>query len=72
MDNLQPLLLNASNEGSDWKEHGVDAGKVYGRQEKTRPGSERLYRETDRILKEQIEKGNLPESPGKIAKIQGI
>ncbi|MCR5120353.1 MAG: HD domain-containing protein [Lachnospiraceae bacterium] len=23
MDNLQPLMLNDSNGGSDWKEHGV-------------------------------------------------
>ena len=26
MDNLQPLLLNNSNDGSDWTEHGVTAG----------------------------------------------
>ena len=60
MDNLQPLILNHSNEGGDWKEHDVGASKVYGRQMKTRLGSEILYREvTDRILKENIEKGSL-------------
>lgn len=31
MDNLQPLLLNNSNDGNDWKEHGVSAAQVYGR-----------------------------------------
>lgn len=61
MDNLQPLILNNSNGGSDWREHGVSAGTVYGRQEKTRMGSEKLYEVTDQILKENIRKGNLPE-----------
>lgn len=36
MDNLQPLLLNNSNNGDDWKEHGVTAEQIYGRQSKTR------------------------------------
>ncbi len=59
MDNLQPLLLNNSNGGGDWKEHDVSAEQVYGRQRKTRLGSERLYEETDRILRENIRKGSL-------------
>ena len=61
MDNLQPLLLNDSNGGGDWREHGVTASTVYGRQRKTRLGSEKLFEITDRILKEHICKGNLPE-----------
>ena len=60
MDNFQPLLLNHSNGGSDWREHGVHAGQVYGRQAKTRDGSEKLYEITDAILKENIQKGSLP------------
>ncbi len=59
MDNLQPLILNHSNGGSDWKEHGVTADQVYGRQSKTRLGSEKLYELTDRIIRENIEKGTL-------------
>ena len=59
MDNLQPLLLNNSNGGSDWIEHGVTADKVYGRQQGTRPGSEILYELTDKIIKENIDKGSL-------------
>lgn len=62
MDNLQPLLLNNSNDGGDWKEHGVTAGTVYGRQNKTRLGSEKLFEVTDRIIREHIRKGNLPEA----------
>ena len=61
LDNLQPLLLNNSNEGGDWKEHQVTAEAVYGRQRKTRLGSEKLFEVTDRIIRENIRKGNLRE-----------
>ena len=60
LDNLQPLLLNDSNDGGDWKEHGVSAQTVYGRQRKTRLGSEKLFEVTDRIIQDNIKKGNLP------------
>ncbi|MCR5545610.1 MAG: HD domain-containing protein [Lachnospiraceae bacterium] len=62
MDNLQPLILNHSNGGSDWQAHGVNSKTVYGRQNKTKLGSEKLFQEvTDVILKENIKKGSLPE-----------
>ena len=61
MDNLQPLILNNSNNGSDWKEHGVNSTQVYGRQSKTKLGSEKLFEVTDVILQENIRKGNLPK-----------
>lgn len=59
MDNLQPLLLNDSNDGTDWKNHQVSASQVYGRQGQTKEGSEALFEVTDQILKKHIEKGNL-------------
>ena len=59
MDNFQPLLLNNSNDGGDWKEHQVTAEKVYGRQSKTKLGSETIYEATDQILRNHIKKGNL-------------
>ena len=59
LDNLQPLILNNSNDGGDWKNHDVTAKQVYGRQSRTREGSEKLFEVTDRILKENIAKGNL-------------
>ena len=59
MDNLQPLILNNSNGGSDWREHGVTKEQVYGRQSKTKLGSERLYEVTDKLIKENINKGNI-------------
>ena len=61
MDNLQPLLLNNSNQGGDWKEHQVTAKQVYGRQAKTSLGSEKLFQVIDGIIRENIEKGNLKE-----------
>ena len=59
MDNLQPLLLNNSNGGGDWREHQVSAAQVYGRQARSREGSERLFAVINQIIQENIEKGNL-------------
>lgn len=62
MDNLQPLLLNNCNDGLDWKKHEVTAEQVYKRQSKTQLGSKKLYEEvTDKILKDNIAKGNIKE-----------
>ena len=36
MDNFQPLLLNNSNDGSDWIKHNVNKNQVIQRQEKTK------------------------------------
>ena len=52
MDNLQPLLLNNSNNGGDWREHQVTADQVYGRQSKTKEGSQRLFELTDMLIQE--------------------
>ena len=59
MDNLQPLMLNDSNGGADWRDHGVAAEQVYKRHSKTKLGSEKLYEITDGILQANIEKGNI-------------
>ncbi|MBP5336144.1 MAG: HD domain-containing protein [Bacteroidales bacterium] len=61
LDNLQPLMLNNSNDGADWKAHGVMARQVWGRQTQTKLGSEKLFEVTEGIIRGQIEKGNLPE-----------
>ena len=52
-------MLNNSNGGGDWREHGVSAEQVYGRQKRTKEGSEILYEITDQIIKKHKEKGNL-------------
>lgn len=59
MDNLQPLLLNDSNGGGDWKEHRVSYNTVMQRQGRTKEGSTALFE----VIKEKMDKhadaGNL-------------
>lgn len=59
MDNLQPLMLNNSNDGSDWTEHGVNSTQVYGRQSKNAIGSVVLGEFTDSIIESHIQKGHI-------------
>ena len=61
MDNLQPLILNDSNDGGDWIEHGVSAQAVRKRQQKTLLGSEALYEVAMGIIREHVRKGHLTE-----------
>ena len=59
MDNLQPVMLNDSNDGADWREHRVHSSQVYGRQSKTRRGSQKLYELVDQLIQKNIKKGNI-------------
>ena len=59
MDNLQPLILNNSNRGGDWKEHKVRSEQIYHRQEKTKLGSMRLYEVVDSLIQKNIKEGNI-------------
>ena len=59
IDNVQPLMLNNSNNGGDWRKHQVSAEKVYKRHNQTKLGSDKLFDFTDRILQENIAKGNI-------------
>ena len=59
MDNLQPLLLNDSNDGTDWMEHGVCYEQVLKRQSQTKAGSETLYQKTMEILDKHKEQGHI-------------
>ena len=61
MDNLQPIMLNNSNGGSDWQEHNVSSAQVYQRQNKVKLGSEKLFEVIDGIIQENVKKGNLRE-----------
>ncbi len=61
MDNLQPLILNHSNNGADWVSHQVTSAQVYGRQAKTKEGSEILYEVTEQMIQENIKKGSIKE-----------
>ena len=62
MDNFQPLMLNNSNNGEDWRIHKVTASQVYGRHNNTKTGSEKLFEVTDQIIQKNIKSGNIKES----------
>ena len=59
MDNVQPLMLNDSNGGADWIEHGVSATQIRGRQGKNILGSEFLFRYTDDIIERHVREGHI-------------
>ena len=61
MDNFQPLLLNHSNDGGDWREHGVRRSQVMGRQNGTRPGSEELWQYTKELIDAHVAKGDIKD-----------
>lgn len=59
MDNLQPILLNDSNNGRDWRLHQVKASQVKKRQERTALGSTQIYEYIHKLIEENRRKGNL-------------
>lgn len=59
MDNFQPLLLNNSNDGGDWREHGVSKSQIMKRHQKTRLGSEIIGDYSEALIEENVKKGNL-------------
>ena len=59
MDNFQPLLLNNSNGGADWREHKVTKSKVVGRQQTSSLGSENIWKYTEKLINENVKKGNI-------------
>lgn len=61
LDNLQPIMLNDSNGGADWRVRGVTRTQIYRRQSKNILGSEKLFSVIDGILRENIEKGNIKD-----------
>ncbi|MDY6286061.1 MAG: HD domain-containing protein [Lachnospiraceae bacterium] len=61
MDNFQPMLLNNSNGGGDWKEHGIARSQVEERNAKTGTGSEDIWKYMQSILDANVQKGSLKE-----------
>lgn len=59
MDNFQPLLLNNANDGGDWKEHGVTKSQITNRHCKTKLGSETIGTYSEKIIDENVKKGNI-------------
>ncbi len=61
MDNFQPFLLNDSNDGGDWLEHGVSISQVLGRQTQSAKGSKELSDYVLEKLEEHVAKGHIKE-----------
>lgn len=59
MDNFQPLLLNNSNDGQDWKEHGIRKSQVIKRHVSTKLGSNEIWEFSEEIIEDNVRKGNL-------------
>ncbi|MDO4416185.1 MAG: HD domain-containing protein [Erysipelotrichaceae bacterium] len=61
MDNFQPFLLNDSNEGGDWQEHGVSISQVLRRQTQSAKGSKEITDYVLEKLEEHVEKGHIKD-----------
>lgn len=59
LDNFQPLSLNDSNLGGDWKTHGVKKSQVLKRNEKTAAGSKEIWRCMEEMINKNVEDGNI-------------
>ena len=62
MDNFQPLLLNDSNNGGDWREHGVNQEQVMSRQNMSKLGSVAIWEYSKSLVEKNVEKGNIKKS----------
>ncbi len=59
MDNLQPLMLNNSNDGGDWREHQVTRTQIMKRHARNQLGSQVIGTYTKELIEENIRKGNI-------------
>ena len=59
MDNFQPLILNDSNNGKDWRVHGIKKSQVEKRQISSKMGSEEIWEYTKELIDNNVKKGNL-------------
>lgn len=61
MDNFQPLLLNNSNNGRDWIEHGIGKSQVMQRHISTKLGSKVIWECSEEIIEDHVRRGNLKD-----------
>lgn len=59
MDNFQPLLLNDSNNGGDWRRHQVDRSRIEKRHAATALGSKEISEYAQGLIDENVRKGNI-------------
>ena len=61
MDNFQPMLLNDSNGGGDWKARGIKRSQTEKRNEKTGTGSRESWEYMKTLLDANVAKGSLKD-----------
>ena len=59
LDNFQPLSLNDSNEGGDWKRRGVKKSQILKRNAKTSQGSKEIWECMERMIDHNVKAGNI-------------
>ena len=59
MDNFQPILLNDSNNGKDWRVLGIKKSQVEKRQKNSQLGSKDIWEYTSELIERNVKKGNL-------------
>ena len=59
LDNLQPVMLNNSNGGSDWTEHDIALSQVLRRHERSHEGSEVLASYVRELIERNVEEGKI-------------
>ena len=59
LDNLQPVMLNDSNDGSDWVEHSVGISQVLKRHARSHEGSEELAAYVRELLEKHLKDGKI-------------
>lgn len=66
MDNIQPVMLNAYNNGKGWEENKIRISQILKRQEITPKGSKKLFEyEYDNFIKPYIEKKKIIDDIGR-------
>ncbi|MCM1262868.1 MAG: HD domain-containing protein [Butyrivibrio sp.] len=61
MDNFQPLLLNHSNNGSDWREHEISKSQVMKRHINTKLGSNTIWEYAKKIIEGHVRAGDIKD-----------
>ena len=61
LDNFQPLLLNDSNDGGDWRSHGVRKSQILRRNAKTAEGSRDIWEWMEHLIRKNIDAGNIKD-----------
>lgn len=59
MDNFQPLALNDSNGGWDWKERGIKKSQILKRNEKTTDGSKAIWECMELMIDKNVKNGSI-------------